>query len=264
MSQPKEKPFGPYPKEDYLFFQNINLRMDRSRTREEEELTKLSLKHISQWGIRQEEERYQTMMENISKRGVEIRKLENSEQENHFLLTSSPIDMMVMQHERRTRLLFKPDINLRYDVSYFYSLFMVDLPKSIYGTSSFAPTNDHIRKSTIFNVSTYNRQPHIVDFKYNHASKKLEEIMEDPSKIRTVFMECNGEGVSYSLNFPNPKDASGYVQYLFPSMHPIKTETVDVLLKIHENGGKINSENKTYAKAFADSINDIREELRAR
>ena len=88
--------------------------------------------------------------------------------------------------------------------------------------------------------------------------------MEDTEKISSVLLQCSGEGVSYTLILPNPKRRDKYVQFTFPSMYPLKSETVDLLFTLHKDGQKLDSNNKSYAEAFTNSINFIREDLRVR
>lgn len=261
----EERPFGNlYTAADYIFFRNRNLDMDRSRTPAEEIITREHIKEIFERISKAEEERYEALIEKITNRGIDVKRARGSDTGKLFVLTSNPIDLSVVQHERRTRILFQPDSNMVYDPFYFYGLFLTDLPISIYGTGKDSPSLEHIRNSTEITVTTVSKKSNEFSLRTPSATGEFEEAMENPEKVSSVLLQCSGDGVSYSLILPNPKNSGKYIQFIFPSMYPIKSGTVDLLLGLHKNGQKLNSGNKSYAQAFADSINFIREDLRVR
>ena len=261
----EERPFGNgYTEADYIFFRDRNLDMGRARTEEEEIITEEHIKGTFEKVSKAEEERYEVLIRKITERGIDVKRSGSSDPDKLFVLTAAPIELSVVQHERRTRIVFPPDPNMRFDPFYFYQLFLAELPKSIYGTGKDAPSSLHIRNSTEITVSTVSKKEEEFDLRTPLAADEFEETMENPEKIKSVVMQCDGEGVSYTLILPNPKNSDKYVQFTFPSMYPIKSETVDLLFTIHKDGQKINGDNKSYAQAFADSINLIREDLRVR
>lgn len=263
MSQ--EKPFGNlYTEADYMFLRDRNLDMDRSRTPEEEIITREHIGEIFERISKAEQDRYEALIEKITNRGIDVKRARGSDTDKLFVLTSNPIDLSVIQHERRTRILFQPDPNMEFDPFYFYNLFLVELPKSIYGTGKDAPSTTHIRNSTQITVSTVSKKTKQFNLRTPSAAYNFEEAMESPEKISGVLLQCSGEGISYTLILPNPKKSDKYIQFTFPSMYSLKPATVDLLLGLHRDGQILNSDNKSYAEAFADSINFIREDLRVK
>lgn len=261
----EERPFGRlYTEADYRFFRERNLDMDRSRTPEEEITTEQHIRGIDERFFKAEEERSEALIEKITNRGIEVRRARSSDPDKLFVLTSDPIDLCVVQQKSRTTILFQPDPNMEFDPFYFYNLFLVELPKSIYGTGEYTPPPTHIANSTEITVSTVSKKTKKFNLRTPSAADDFEEIMEEPEKINAVLLQCIGEGVAYSLILPNPKKSDKYVQFAFPSMYSLKSGTVDLLFRLHKDGQKLNSNNKSYAEAFTDSINFIREDLRVK
>lgn len=261
----EERPFGKlYTEADYSFFRDRNLDMDRSRTPEEEIITEEHIREIFERISKAEKEHYEALIEKITNRGIDVKRARGSDTDKLFVLTSNPIDLSVVQHERRTRILFQPDPNMGFDPFHFYDLFLVKLPKSIYGTGKDAPSPTHIRNSTEITVSTVSQKTKQFNLRTPFAAYDFEGTMENPEEISGVLLQCSGEGVSYTLILPNPQKSDKYIQFTFPSMYPLKPGTVDLLLGLHRDGQKLSRDNKSYAEAFADSINFIREDLRVK
>ncbi len=261
----EERPFGNlYTAADYVFFRDRNLDMDRSRTPAEEIITEAHIKGIFERISEAEQELYAELIRKITGRGIEVKHSRRSDSDKLFVLTADPITLSVVQHERRTKIIFPPDPDMRYDPFYFYGLFFTDLPTSIYGTGKNSPSPAHIRNSTEITISPVSKKTRKFDLKDNASIEEFEEAMENPEEISSVLLQCSGEGVSYTLILPNPKNSGKYAQFSFPSACSLRSETVNLLLKIHRDGGKLNDRNRSYAEALADSINYIREDLRVR
>ena len=208
----KERHFGNlYTEADYIFFRDRNLDMDRSRTPEEEIITKAHIEGIFERVSKTEEERYAELIKRIIDRGIDVKHSRSSDPDKVFVLTSDPIELSVVQHERRTRILFPPDPNMRYDSFYFYTFFLAQLPDAIYRTRRDSPSSLHIRNSTEITVFTVSKKEKKFNLRTPLAADEFEETMENPEKVSSVLLQCSGDGVSYALILPNPKNSDRYV-----------------------------------------------------
>ncbi len=264
MASIQENPFTSYPQSDINFLAAMNDLITRPITPEEKAGAREIFRGFRQLETLKETRRYEDLLHKIKERGVEARAMRKDKEDKLFVLTAEPIDLLVIQKLRRTSILFLGDRLMRYDPYFFYELFLVDLPKSIYGDGKDMPSTEHIRNSTIVSVATKYDYTSKYNLNTPSSRKQFEDVMDSPERIKTVRFVCDGEGVSFSLSLPNPESNDKYVEFSFPSNKTIVPQTLDLLLGIHKNGKKISPANKSFAVAFADSINYIREELRVR
>ncbi|HYM64902.1 MAG TPA: hypothetical protein VES68_00230 [Candidatus Sulfotelmatobacter sp.] len=267
MVSESDKPFGNlYTSEDYEFLFHRNLDMERTPTQLERIATSVFVRQLKSDIAREPEEALNALKNEIEEiDGLEVHISAGESKDRLFVLTAPPINFGVFQGERRTKIVFQPDLQMRYYPHYFYGLFFDDLPKALYGTGKDAPTASKIRESTIVSVNSRNLDRKDYDLQRLSEKEEFEDRMISSEDIRSVKFTCDGGGVSYSLALPNPKmDANSYIQFSYPSMRPITQDTVDVLLGVHKEGGSLNGDNKSYAKSFASAINRISDKLRVR
>lgn len=271
MSKSAERPFGDlYTVADYNFLAAMNDKVGWKRTSEEEaettSLLKIAQRLESYLTIEDKNREYENILNAIrEQQGVDVRYVSKKESDNLFALAVNPITLAMVQGERRTRVMFEPRVDVRFDPHFLFGLFLVDLPKALYGDSRDAPSAETIREGTTFTIVDTNRRVRELSLEVPHQKETFEKVLENPDDIAGIKMSCDGLGVSHSLIYPNPKIAqSNPVQFSFPSMRPITPEAMDVLLGIHKEGYRVAPGNKTFAHAFAGAVNSIREQFRVK
>ncbi len=268
MAFESEKPFGNlYTASDYNFFAAMNDKIKMRRTPAEDAETSFALREIYADISSDNNSKMARLINQIEREdGLEVKFSEGESVDRLFVLTQVPIEFAVIQGQRRTRVLFQPNPYMRYDPYYFYDLFFDQIPKALYGTGRDAPTQEHIRESTIAAVLKKGiEEPFQFDLQRPSEKEEFEKIMDNQGEVDSVKLICDGLGVSYSVILPNPKNPNNdYVHFSFPSMIPLPQDAVGLLLNIHSDGWKLNGENKGYSKSFTSAINKIREELRTR
>ncbi len=270
MSSLPEKPFGPiYTQADYNFLAAMNDKIGWKGTPQEEE-TKNNLKidqrldsYLTVDGSKNELD--SILNEIKEKQGVDVRYIRKNELDNIFALAVNPIRFTMVQGERRTRVLFEPRTDNRFDPYFLFGLFLVDLPKALYGESRDAPSPGIVREATTFTVVDIDGRVRELSMEVPNQKVAFEKALENPDDVVGIKMSCDGIGVSHSLIYPNPKIAKDSpVQFSFPSRHAITPEAMDVLLGIHRDGFRLAPGNKTFSHAFAGAVNSIREQFRIR
>lgn len=268
MTSKAEGPFGDlYTQSDYKFLAAMNDKAGWKQTPQEQSETSVILRQTYADISKEDNYRYERLIDKIEREdGVEVKHSSIEKQDRFFILESDPIDFFaVAQRERRTMIIFPPDLNMRYNSYYFYGLFFDEIPNALYGSGRDAPTSSYIRESTIVSTLGRNKQTESFDLQRFSEKEEFEEKMRNLDEIDSVRFVCDGQGVSYSLTLPNPQFAGNKcVQFSFPSRMPLADDVISLFLDIHKDGWKLNGDTIDSSRSFASAINRIREELRIR
>lgn len=268
MPSNKEKPLGSYPNTDYNFFAAMNDKISREKTPGEIELTSFVFKEAYSQMAKESEDRLDSLISKITAKGVDVKKAsrQQKDSEDVFVLEANPIDLSIVQGERRTTIMFLPDLKMKYEPKDLYELFFKKIPTSMYGNGPHAPKPQDIKNETNVNVTLSKENRKTYKLGTPSGKEGFEQLMKEPEEVLWVVMEISTDrGVSYKINLPNPQRVQDrYLQFSFPSRDVFQDKTMDVLLKLHRDYEKLNGDNSSYSSSFAASVNLIREQLRVR
>jgi hypothetical protein len=213
-----------------------------------------------------EAERLEKLKAEVERAGIDVDKIVG----DTFFLSSEPVKIVVGQDEERTTLFFLANEERLGELNYrdLYRLFFQELPESIYGEGPFTPMPEFVQNSTIVTLKTKPDLPRKFDLVFPTNRESLEDFLEyRNNEVISITMATRPEKViPFSLTLPNFKFKNGIddVQFSFSSGNILTQETMEVLLGLHENGGKLNGELDVCARAFAAGINAIRGNVRIR